>query len=184
MEGWSALAEFLQESDELADVKVEVGGRTFLIDALRLKSYVQTRVTQRLVGRSLCSQCRTQQPETTGFSVSANGSCAVSLCDPYLRALLDRRPVEREKGRRLRSDIQHRSPAEDLTPKILSRALRIDWKGLLVFLYRGDDEKAVVDIVGPEGEDTADGSSDMRVWMNDALIYSEGKVGDDLAEHE
>jgi hypothetical protein len=41
--------------------------------------------------------------------------------------------------------------------------------------------KLVVSIMGPGDEDCNKlGSPDIRVWLNDALIYSDGETGDDL----
>lgn len=54
--------------------------------------------------------------------------------------------------------------------------------GLEVDVYRGVDGKLVVDIIGPgdEKDMLEDTSPDIRVWMNEALIYSDGEVGDNL----
>lgn len=54
--------------------------------------------------------------------------------------------------------------------------------GLEVNVYRGEDGKLVVDLLGPEDDDCLDdGQPDIRVWMNEALIYRSGETGDDLA---
>lgn len=55
--------------------------------------------------------------------------------------------------------------------------------GLQVDVYRGEDGKLVVDITGPgDDEDLMpDTSPDIRIWLNDALIYKDGEVGDDLS---
>lgn len=54
--------------------------------------------------------------------------------------------------------------------------------GLGVDVYRGVDGKLVVDIIGPgdEKDMLPDTSPDIRVWINEALIYSNGEVGDNL----
>ena len=55
-------------------------------------------------------------------------------------------------------------------------------EGLEVDICRADDGTLVVTINGPGDNDcTALGSPDIRVWLNDALIYAHGETGDDLA---
>ena len=50
-----------------------------------------------------------------------------------------------------------------------------------VTVTMGADGKAVVFIDTPDLERIADnGSPDFRIWINDALVFSEGIVGDDL----
>jgi hypothetical protein len=59
----------------------------------------------------------------------------------------------------------------------------IDLDGLEVELYRADDGTLVIGIDGPGDDDlTTDESPDIRVWMNEALIYAHGETGDDLSE--
>jgi len=54
--------------------------------------------------------------------------------------------------------------------------------GLEVDICRGEDGKLVVSITGPGDGDLIDlGSPDIRIWLNDALIYEAGEVGDDLS---
>jgi len=57
-----------------------------------------------------------------------------------------------------------------------------DLDGLEAEITRSElNGKLVVSIMGPGDEDTnALGSPDIRVWLNDALIYSDGETGDDL----
>ena len=56
------------------------------------------------------------------------------------------------------------------------------FEGLEVNVYRGGDGTIVVDLLGPGDEDTTEkGEPDIRVWMNEALIYAHGRVGDDLS---
>lgn len=48
-----------------------------------------------------------------------------------------------------------------------------------------EDGKLVVRIDGPEEDkdlNAKDGSPDIRVWLNEALIYNSGEVGDDLSD--
>lgn len=54
---------------------------------------------------------------------------------------------------------------------------------LEVTIYRGKDDKLVVEISGPgdEHDQCDNGAPDIRVWMNEALIYASGTVGDDLS---
>ena len=57
----------------------------------------------------------------------------------------------------------------------------VELEGLEVDICRGEDGKLVVTISGPGDDDCTElGSPDIRVWVNDALIYSEGETGDDL----
>lgn len=53
---------------------------------------------------------------------------------------------------------------------------------LEVNVYRGEDGTIVVDLLGPGDDDVTEaGEPDIRVWMNEALIYAHGRVGDDLS---
>jgi hypothetical protein len=56
-------------------------------------------------------------------------------------------------------------------------------EGLEVNVYRGEDGTIVVDLLGPDddADNTVAEGPDIRVWMNEALIYAHGKVGDDLS---
>ena len=64
---------------------------------------------------------------------------------------------------------------------VKSQVIELD--GLSVELYRADDGTLVVGIDGPGDDDLTDEESpDIRVWMNEALIYAHGEVGDDLSE--
>ena len=58
----------------------------------------------------------------------------------------------------------------------------VELDGLEVDICRGADGTLVVTINGPMGDDdtTELGSPDIRVWLNDALIYAHGETGDDL----
>jgi len=57
----------------------------------------------------------------------------------------------------------------------------VELDGLEVEITRGVDGALVVSISGPGDDDTtALGSPDIRVWLNDALIYAHGETGDDL----
>lgn len=57
----------------------------------------------------------------------------------------------------------------------------VELDGLEVEITRGVDGALVVTISGPGDDDTtALGSPDIRVWLNDALIYAHGETGDDL----
>ena len=61
----------------------------------------------------------------------------------------------------------------------------VEVDGLEVEVYRGEDGKLVVSVTGPGDEDLNDqGSPDIRVWINEALIYEDGVVGDDLSGGE
>jgi hypothetical protein len=56
--------------------------------------------------------------------------------------------------------------------------------GLQVDVYRSEEDgRLVVDITGPAEEaDLTDlGEPKVRIWVNEALIYDDGKVGDDLS---
>ena len=58
----------------------------------------------------------------------------------------------------------------------------LEFDGLEVCVYRGEDGKLVVDLLGPGEDDTTESEEpDIRVWMNEALIYNSGEVGDDLS---
>lgn len=89
-EGWGELSKILSDPkmDDLLRMRVEVNGRVFEIDALRLKAYVRTTATSRLIGKALCGKCMQQKHETTGFACTADGSCAILVCDDCLRTLL------------------------------------------------------------------------------------------------
>lgn len=53
--------------------------------------------------------------------------------------------------------------------------------GLTVDVYRSSDGTLVVAISGPDEADTlGKGEPDIRIWLNAALIYAHGAVGDDL----
>jgi len=59
---------------------------------------------------------------------------------------------------------------------------KIDLDSMTIRAYRGTDRRLVVDIEGPEDEsdNLSNGSPDIRIWLNEALIYANGEVGDDL----
>jgi hypothetical protein len=64
-------------------------------------------------------------------------------------------------------------------PTIAARR-EVSYEGLTVGISRSRaDDKLVVEIEGPEN-DTAP-SPQIRIWLNEALIYRNGKVGDDLS---
>ena len=56
------------------------------------------------------------------------------------------------------------------------------FQGLEVEAYRAEDGTLVVAVDGP-GDDDCDelGTPSIRIWLNDALIYRKGEVGDDLS---
>lgn len=55
--------------------------------------------------------------------------------------------------------------------------------GLQVDVYRGADGSLVVDVQGPKDEDLNEKQEpDIRIWLNEALIYAHGETGDDLSE--
>lgn len=91
-EGWSELKAYLEiegkNSLEVLTVESENGSRKFSIDAVRLLSFVRTEATSRMVGNTLCGKCRTQKRFTTAFACSADGSCAIAVCDDCLRSLV------------------------------------------------------------------------------------------------
>lgn len=65
-------------------------------------------------------------------------------------------------------------------PSATSAVARLD--GLEVSIMRDSQGKSIVEIEGPD-DDTRllpNGSPDIRVWLNEALIYRDGKTGDDL----
>ena len=66
---------------------------------------------------------------------------------------------------------------------MVERKQTVSIDGIEVDLYRGTDGKIVVDIIGPDDEKDANdlGEPDIRIWVNEALIYSGGEVGDDLS---
>ena len=50
-----------------------------------------------------------------------------------------------------------------------------------VTVTKGIDGKVVVYVDTPELQDLTElGSPDIRVWINDSLIYADGETGDDL----
>ncbi len=57
------------------------------------------------------------------------------------------------------------------------------FEGLEINVYRSDrDNKLVVEITGPgQGGCTEGDEPDIRIWLNEALIYRSGEVGDDLS---
>jgi hypothetical protein len=58
----------------------------------------------------------------------------------------------------------------------------VELDGLGVDIYRGEDGKLVVSITGPGDKDLKGlGTPDIRIWLNEALIYEGGRVGDDLS---
>jgi hypothetical protein len=65
----------------------------------------------------------------------------------------------------------------------MSNAKSIIVDGLEVEVYRADDGTLVVGINGPGDDDlNANESPDIRIWLNEALIYAHGEVGDDVSE--
>jgi hypothetical protein len=59
----------------------------------------------------------------------------------------------------------------------------VEVDGLEVEVYRADDGTLVVGINGPGDEDlTTEESPDIRIWLNEALIYAHGETGEDLSE--
>lgn len=57
------------------------------------------------------------------------------------------------------------------------------FEGLEVEIYRADDGTLVVSLTGPGDDDlTAKEEPDLRIWLNEALIYAHGTVGDDLSD--
>lgn len=65
-------------------------------------------------------------------------------------------------------------------PNATSSVARLD--DLEATIMRAEDGKLVVEIDGPSdgARLLPDGSPDIRVWLNDALIYRDGQTGDDL----
>lgn len=64
----------------------------------------------------------------------------------------------------------------------MSKRKVVELDGLEVEVYRGEDGKLVVALTGPGDEDLTDEESpDIRIWLNEALIYAHGDVGDDLS---
>lgn len=56
------------------------------------------------------------------------------------------------------------------------------FEGLEVGVYRGEDGKLIIEITGPDDADLTDKEEpDIRIWLNEALIYAHGTVGDDLS---
>lgn len=55
----------------------------------------------------------------------------------------------------------------------------IELDGLVVRIYRGEDDgKLVVEIEGPDESDTMKlGEPDIRIWLNEELIYDSGEYG-------
>jgi hypothetical protein len=54
-------------------------------------------------------------------------------------------------------------------------------QGLTVTVSRGKDGVLVAELTGPEDEDLLeDGNPKMRIWLNEAKIYDNGEVGDNL----
>ena len=54
--------------------------------------------------------------------------------------------------------------------------------GMEVALRRGSDGRLIVEIDGPGDSDTNElGAPDIRIWLNDALIYRHGETGDNLS---
>jgi hypothetical protein len=60
----------------------------------------------------------------------------------------------------------------------------VDLDGLEVELHRADDGTLVVALTGPGDEKDlrGHGEPDIRIWLNEALIYAHGEVGDDLSD--
>lgn len=53
---------------------------------------------------------------------------------------------------------------------------------LTVRICRAQDGKLVVEIEGPGDDDCIGyGVPDIRIWLNEALIYRHGETGDDLS---
>lgn len=65
-------------------------------------------------------------------------------------------------------------------PSATSSVARLD--SLEATIMRAEDGKLVVEIDGPSDDARLrpDGSPDIRVWLNDALIYRDGQTGDNL----
>jgi len=63
----------------------------------------------------------------------------------------------------------------------MSNSIILD--GLEVDICRGEDGTLVVSITGPgeEKDLRPDTSPDIRIWLNEALIYAHGETGDDLS---
>lgn len=62
----------------------------------------------------------------------------------------------------------------------------LEFEGLEIEVYRSErDGKIVVGLDGPsERDETEDGEPDIRIWVNEALIYNSGEVGDDLKDED
>jgi len=90
-EEWPALRELLldPEIDDLAPVKIEVMGRTFEVEVLRMKGYVRTKATSQARGKVFCGKCREQKHKTVAFACTADGSSAIAVCHDCIRGLLD-----------------------------------------------------------------------------------------------
>jgi hypothetical protein len=57
----------------------------------------------------------------------------------------------------------------------MSKTATIEFEGLEVEVYRGEDGKLVVQISGPGEDDLTDSSNpDIRIWLNDCLTYAHG----------
>lgn len=66
----------------------------------------------------------------------------------------------------------------------MSDYVSIAHEGLEVEIRRSEvDGRLIVSITGPDEKDATDKSEpDIRIWLNEALIYKHGEVGDDLSE--
>lgn len=63
---------------------------------------------------------------------------------------------------------------------------KVRFEGLVVTLVRGEDGKIVVYLDGPGDRDLVPdgepqgGAPDIRIWLNEALLYRSGEIGEDL----
>jgi hypothetical protein len=102
------------------------------------------------------------------------------MTDSQIRELIG--AIDHFHGNELK-DRSEASVGEEITAiRGLLPTHQADLEGLEVELHRSDDGTLVASIAGPGDDDCkGKGEPDIRIWLNEALIYAHGEVGDDLS---